>query len=82
MGSSLPSRFADQYAPWAFGGDAVERDNNATLLRLALRQVEVADEGIAKVRTQAWRTPRVHVCLRDDPIGESNGTAFAGGLDW
>ena len=52
VGSSLPSRFADQYAPWAFGDDTVEQDVNGTLLRLALRQEEGAATGVARVSSE------------------------------
>ena len=52
VGSSLPSRFADQYAPWAFGGDAVERNVNGTLLRLALRGEEGSATGVAGVSSE------------------------------
>ena len=51
VGSNLPSRFADQYAPWAFGGDTVEQNIFGTLLRLPLRQEGTA-EGLANVRQQ------------------------------
>ena len=49
VGSSLPGRFADQFAPWAFAGDSVHHDANATLMRLALRSTEGVEHGVAQV---------------------------------
>jgi hypothetical protein len=54
-GTPLPERFADQFAPWDFGGvDVTSGGCSGTLLRLALRTpAQAAAGGVSKVTALA-----------------------------